>query len=100
MVGWFQRKSTPALNTGTQRDMADTASGKAANKRSGVFFSKSGSDYVVLWQGREICRYESMQAFVEAHAAGLAALESNQADLLERYYNSIGISSGSSGGKS
>jgi len=80
--------------------MADTASGKASSKRSGVFFSKSGSDYVVLWQGREICRYDSMAAFVEAHAAGLEALEYNQADLLERYYNSIGISSGRSGGKS
>ncbi len=80
--------------------MSDKAAGKVPKTRSGVFHSKSGSDYVVLWQGQEICRYESIEAFIDAHAAGLEALESSQADLLERYYNSIGISSGRSGGES
>ena len=80
--------------------MSDKSAGKVSKARTGVFYSKSGSDYVVLWHGQEICRYESTEAFIDAHAAGLAALESNQADLLERYYNSIGISSGRSGGES
>ena len=80
--------------------MSDKAAGKVPKTRSGVFHNKSGSDYVVLWQGQEICRYESIEAFIDAHAAGLEALESSQADLLERYYNSIGISSGRSGGES
>ena len=70
------------------------------SQRSGIFYSKTEDDYVVLWRGREICRYPTMQDFVEAHIKGLDSLESNQADLLERYYNSIGISSGKSGGKS
>lgn len=72
---------------------------ESAKKRSGVFFSKSGNDFVVMWQDREVCRYKTMEAFVDAHVDGLAALEASQADLLERYYNSIGISTGKTGGK-
>ncbi|MBT4160556.1 MAG: hypothetical protein HOC70_02510 [Gammaproteobacteria bacterium] len=70
------------------------------SKRTGVFYSKSGDDYVVLWQGREIYRYQTMQEFVNAHKAGLDALEDNQADLLENYYRSIGIHSGKNPGRS
>lgn len=66
------------------------------SKRSGVFYSKTGKDYVVLWQGREICRYQTMADFVNAHVEGLKALDDSQADLLESYYRSIGISSGAS----
>lgn len=54
--------------------------------RTGLFEQKSTNDYVVIWKGREICRYASVRDFVEAHAQGLAALEANQADLLESYY--------------
>jgi len=63
-------------------------------QRTGVFFSKARQDYVVLWEGREVCRYESIDDFVEAHQKGLQALEENQADLLSEYYRSIGISTG------
>ena len=67
---------------------------KADKKPSGVFFSKSGGDYVVLWKGQEVVRYASIEAFVEAHQAGLLALDESQADLLEKYYQSIGVSTG------
>ena len=67
-------------------------------KRTGVFHSKAGDDYVVLWKGQEVCRYENIEAFIEAHQAGLLALDESQADLLEAYYQSIGISTGRSPG--
>ena len=69
---------------------------KTDRKHTGVFFSKSGKDYVVLWQGKEVVRYASIEDFVEAHQAGLLALDESQADLLEKYYQSIGVSSGRS----
>lgn len=92
MVGCFQRKSTCSRLL----QMAE----KTEKKRSGVFHSKSGGDYVVLWQGQEVARYATMEEFVEVHQAGLLALEENQADLLETYYQSIGISTGKSPGRS
>ena len=69
---------------------------KTEKKPTGVFYSKSGKDYVVLWRGQEVVRYASIEDFVEAHQAGLLALDEHQADLLEKYYRSIGISSGRS----
>ena len=54
--------------------------------RTGLLEQKTTNDYVVMWKGREICRYASVRDFVEAHAQGLVALEANQADLLESYY--------------
>jgi hypothetical protein len=57
--------------------------------RTGLFEQKTTNDYVVMWKGREICRYASVRHFVDAHAEGLAALEANQADLLESYYRDL-----------
>ena len=56
--------------------------------KTGIFQAKSRDDYVVLWRGMEICRYDSMDAFVRAHQEGLRALEKKQAKLLESYYKS------------
>ena len=56
--------------------------------KTGLFYRKSSDDYVVLWHGREICHYPSMEAFVIAHAEGLESLEANQAELLASYYRS------------
>lgn len=67
---------------------------KSEKTRTGLFHRKSSGDYVVLWQGKEVCRYGSVGEFIEAHHEGLKALESSQADLLETYYQSIGISTG------
>ena len=57
--------------------------------RTGLFQQKTTKDYVVLWKGREICRYASVRDFVDAHGEGLAALEVNQEDLLESYYRDL-----------
>ncbi|MBT5154649.1 MAG: hypothetical protein HOM44_11235 [Gammaproteobacteria bacterium] len=57
--------------------------------RTGLFEQKTTNDYVVMWKGREICRYATVWDFVDAHAQGLAALEANQADLLESYYSDL-----------
>lgn len=56
--------------------------------RTGLFHRKSTDDYVVLWQGRQIGIYPSIEAFVDAHLEGLIALEQNQNDLLETLYRS------------
>ena len=57
--------------------------------RTGLFHQKTTNDYVVMWKGREICRYNSVRDFVDAHAEGLAALEANQTDLLESFYKDL-----------
>lgn len=57
--------------------------------RTGLFRQKTTNDYVVMWKGREICRYASVREFVDAHAEGLAALEAQQTDLLESYYKGL-----------
>lgn len=54
--------------------------------RTGLFHQKTTNDYVVMWKGREICRYASVRDFVDDHAEGLAALEANQVELLESFY--------------
>lgn len=75
MVGWFQRKSSNRVFM--------------TSPRTGVFYRKTKDDYVVLWQGREICCYESIEAFIDAHLEGLEALESIQHELLESYYRTL-----------
>ena len=67
---------------------------KSSEPRTGVFFSKAGKDYVVLWQGLEVARYGSIADFIEAHQRGLDALEEDQDNLLAKYYQSIGIATG------
>ncbi|MDA0977358.1 MAG: hypothetical protein O3B72_02270 [Proteobacteria bacterium] len=56
---------------------------------TGVFLKKSSGEYLVIWRGREICRYASIEAFVDAHLEGLQALEDAQAQLLESYYRDL-----------
>ncbi|MBT5700809.1 MAG: hypothetical protein HOI67_05095 [Gammaproteobacteria bacterium] len=62
---------------------------QASEAKTGLFQQKTTNDYVVMWKGREICRYASVQDFVDAHAEGLAALEANQVDLLESFYRAL-----------
>ena len=56
---------------------------------TGLFQQKTTNDYVVMWKGREVCRYASVRDFINAHAEGLAALEVSQAELLESYYKDL-----------
>ena len=76
MVGCFQRKST------------DLTMSSPPIARTGLFHRKSTDDYVVLWQGREIATYPTIEAFVDAHIEGMIALDQNQTDLLETLYKS------------
>ena len=57
--------------------------------KTGIFLHREDADFVVLWQGREICRYATVEEFIDAHIAGLQALDTSQADLLESYYKTL-----------
>ena len=54
--------------------------------KTGVFKEPGQGAIVVLWQGRKICQYDSMEAFVDSHIAGIDALERKQEDLLAESY--------------
>ena len=54
--------------------------------RTGVFRLPGDEGVVVFWQGREIARYPSMEAFVTTHLDGISALEANQEELLQSAY--------------
>ncbi|MFT7221051.1 MAG: hypothetical protein ACI8Z1_002672 [Candidatus Azotimanducaceae bacterium] len=54
--------------------------------KTGLYHRKSSGDYVVLWQGREIAVYASIDEFIDVHLQGLAALEESQNDLLDGLY--------------
>jgi hypothetical protein len=54
--------------------------------KTGIFQLKSPPAIVVMWEGREICRYVSMEEFVDAHLEGIAALEVKQEKLLSDAY--------------
>ncbi len=62
----------------TEKDKGDT--------RTGVFQHKTRGDFVVLWQGNEICRYKTIDDFIDAHIDGLQFLDSNLDELLKSYY--------------
>lgn len=69
--------------------MVDANADAKSQVKTGLFEQQSSGEFVVMWQGREICRYPSVQAFIDSHLAGLRALDDNQADLLETYYRSL-----------
>ncbi len=75
MVGWCTRKSTKHVMSGNDQ-----------KSRTGIFALSKGAGIVVYWEGREICRYASMAEFIDAHLAGVAALEKKQEDLLAAHY--------------
>ena len=39
-----------------------------------------------MWRGQEMCRYDSMEEFVDSHLEGVETLEKKQEDLLEDEY--------------
>ena len=75
MVGWYARKSTVTRMTRQK-----------AKSRTGIFHSKNPLAIVVMWRGQEICRYDSMEEFVDSHLEGVEALEKKQEDLLTDEY--------------
>lgn len=54
--------------------------------KTGVFQHRRRGDFVVLWQGKEICRYASIDDFIDSHIEGLQLLDANLEELLEGYY--------------
>ena len=54
--------------------------------QTGIFQSELPAAIVVMWRGREICRYVSIEEFVDAHLEGIAALEAKQEKLLNEAY--------------
>ena len=54
--------------------------------KTGIFQLGSPPVIVVMWNGREICRYASIEEFVDAHLEGIAALETKQEKLLIEAY--------------
>ena len=52
----------------------------------GVFRDDKAGQIVVMWQGREIARYDTMDDFVTSHLEGIDALERNQEELLADAY--------------
>jgi hypothetical protein len=69
--------------------MDDDKDQEKSHPKTGLFELKASGEFVVMWEGREICRYGTVQAFIDSHMAGLQALDENQADLLETYYRSL-----------
>lgn len=53
---------------------------------TGVFRDDKAGQIVVKWQGREIARYETMDAFIDSHLRGIDALERNQEEMLADAY--------------
>ena len=54
--------------------------------QTGIFQSELAAAIVVMWKGREIYRYVSIEEFVDAHLEGIAALELKQEKLLSETY--------------
>jgi hypothetical protein len=75
LVGWFLRKP----------NYTDMPQQNTKNK-TGIFHLKSPPAIVVMWNGREICRYTSIDELVDAHIEGIAALEAKQEKLLIEAY--------------
>ncbi len=62
----------------------------ADDKQTGIFYTKEPAGLVVMLDGEVKHRYKTKREFVEAHVKGVAALEREMADLLERHYKPEG----------
>jgi hypothetical protein len=54
--------------------------------RTGIFQLEKQAGIVVLWRGQEICRYDSIELFVDTHLALVDLLEKKLEKLLEEEY--------------
>ena len=53
-----------------------------SHKRTGIFYAKDASGVVIVLQaGREIARYDNVEAFISAHREGLDAVRDRQEEL-------------------
>lgn len=54
--------------------------------RTGIFYTKDPAGVVVMQDGKEVCRYKSVQELVDAHVKGMVALEKEMEAVLARAY--------------
>ena len=50
-------------------------SDKKARLRSGIFYRKDPAAVVVMFRGKEVFRYKSVEEFIEVHIKAMKALE-------------------------
>ncbi|MDZ7684971.1 MAG: hypothetical protein U5O39_08130 [Gammaproteobacteria bacterium] len=61
------------------------------DRKTGIFYVKDPTGIVVMLDGEvTVWRYKSKREFVEAHVKGMAALEREMAEMLERHYKPEG----------
>lgn len=59
---------------------------KPEKGKTGIFYVKDPPGVVVMNQGEVVLRYKNVQELVEAHLKGIAALERQMEEELERHY--------------
>ncbi len=52
-------------------------------KKTGIFYVKGPPGVAVMWQGREMYRYRSVEELVQAHVKAVRALEAVQGEKIE-----------------
>lgn len=56
------------------------------NGKTGIFYVKDPAGVVVMKSGKEIARYDSVQAFVASHEEGLQAISNRDEKLHEAIF--------------
>ncbi|MFT6431983.1 MAG: hypothetical protein ACJAVI_000018 [Candidatus Azotimanducaceae bacterium] len=57
-----------------------------SKKKTGIFYVKDPEGVVVMWDGKEVSRYLSVNELVETHLKGLSALEREMNEAIEAQY--------------
>ena len=57
-----------------------------SKKKTGIFYVKDPEGVVVMWDGKEVARYLSVNELVETHLKGLSALEREMNEAIEAQY--------------
>lgn len=55
--------------------------------KSGIFYTKDPAGLVVMFRGKQVFRYKSIEEFIEAHIKGAKALEEKQESALRKFYH-------------
>ncbi len=54
--------------------------------KTGIFYSKNPVGVVVMFRGKEVFRYKSVDEFIEVHIKAVQALEEKQEEELASHY--------------
>lgn len=68
------------------RSRHQSVSNSSSRGKSGIFYTKDPAGLVVMFRGKQVFRYKSIEEFIEAHIKGAKALEEKQEAELRRYY--------------